>query len=199
MQKFSFSVLIPEGKENEAGYVVMEHGTKYTVVLRNNNAVRADARLEIDGKHQGTWRLPARDSISLERPGHDTGHFTFYKAGSSQGSAIGLDKNDPELGLIKVTFTPEKEPQFYPDVVEYESYGSASGSRSVERSAKSRGFSAGGTGLSGSSNQSFGQAKEMDLDLSSQVVIHLRLVAQKATDEPRPLTSYSTPVPPPVG
>jgi hypothetical protein len=56
--------------------------------------------------------------------------------------------------------------------------------------------SAGVTGLSGASNQKFVDAYNMDLDYSKQTVIALRLVA--ASDDPRPLVAYSTPIPPPI-
>ncbi len=59
-------------------------------------------------------------------------------------------------------------------------------------------MSAGGTGLSGESTQKFGRAVEIQLDYSQETVIHLRLTAKNDIDEPRPLTNYSNPVPPPI-
>jgi hypothetical protein len=182
-----YSVRIPEKHEDSSGYVTMKHNTQYKVVLKNSNRLRCNAKLEIDGKHQGTWRINAHDSIAIERPAHDDGKFTFYRANSEQGNRIGLMSTDPNLGLIKVTFTSEKEPR---------SWGGGQSADIVTFGIK--GLEAGGTGLSGVSEQRFGVAEEMKLDLSKSVVIHLRLVSE-STSDPRPLTNYSTPIPPPIG
>ena len=104
-----FSLVIPQGRERPGGYVEIEHGTQYTLRLRNNHGVNCDARVEVDGKEVGVFRIGAHDSIVLERPSHDTGKFTFYKVNSREGKSIGLRKGDSNLGLISVTFTPEKE------------------------------------------------------------------------------------------
>ncbi len=103
-----FSVKIPQGNEDASGYTALKHGTKYSIVLRNGKQVRCNAKVEIDGKDQGTWRLDAQEIITIERPAHDSGNFTFYQLDSSESQAIGLDGADPNLGLLKVTFTPEK-------------------------------------------------------------------------------------------
>lgn len=201
-----FSVRVPEGNETSGGYVELAHNTQYNLVLNNNRNVRCDARVEIDGKHVGTWRIGNRDTLRLERPAHDDGHFTFYKVGTAEAGRIGLDTGDPNLGLVKVTFTPEK--QQGPQVKEFHSYRSAgahgvtvtdwAGDAPVAMAgvATYTSRSAGGTGLSGKSNQQFTSVHELDYDYSKQTVIHLRLVT--ASDEPRPLTSFSTPIPPSV-
>lgn len=103
-----FSVRIPEGCEVSGGYVELRHGQKYTLRLRNSRSVRCDAHVEVDGKHVGTWRIPAHGSFVLERPEHDTGRFTFYRLGTADAEAAQLDGSDPDLGLVKVTFTPER-------------------------------------------------------------------------------------------
>jgi hypothetical protein len=226
-----FSVRIPEGHEKN-GYVEMEHDTQYTLRLRNSRNVQCDARVEIDGKHIGTWRIYAGSSAAIEHPVHDDGRFTFYRAGSREAQQAGLHHGDPNLGLVKVTFTPEKHarplspyPTWITDVtpnVEWrhgsldnsfgvvagassdfmcgesdEESNTLGGSGTQSRSATPKGASAGGTGLSGKSYQQYGSAWAIEHDLSQQTVIHLRLVARNG-DGPRPLTSFSTPVPPPV-
>lgn len=180
----------------------MIHKTHYSLVMRNYGHTRCNARVEIDGKHQGTWRISGKDSISIERPAHDDGIFTFYKLGTAEANAVVLDGDDPNLGLIKVTFTPEKEDEITSEIKrwreEKERYG-IDFDRKIMMGGESakRSFSAGGTGLSGQSDQRFGNADQMELDHVKTSVIHLRLVA-KNQDEPRPLTSFSTPVPPPI-
>lgn len=204
-----FSVRIPGGHETSGGYVEMRHSQEYTLRLRNSRGVRCDARVEIDGKYVGTWRIPASGSIVLERPEHDTGRFTFYKLGTVDAEAARLDGNDPNLGLVKVTFTPEKErrhawwytspypiypPRPYPpwDPGPWKRWEGSEYCASAMPSA-----SAGGTGLSGESGQRFSVASGIEYDYSQQTTIHLRLVCKDVQRQgPRPLTSTSNPIPP---
>ncbi len=197
----------------------MDHGQRYRLVLRNSNNERCDARVEVDGNHVGTWRILGHRSITLERPAEDDGHFTFYKLGSPEGAQIQLVDN-ANLGLVKVTFTPEVRPRPLPRTrgsssasyampaaaapMQWDETSSAPASYGISKSASlgmadsgAESYSAGGTGLSGHSSQTFGVAQPINLDYSRQTVIHLRLVC-KDEDQPRPLTSHSTPVPPRV-
>lgn len=204
-----FSVRIPEGNETPGGYVELAHRQRYTLVLRNSHSRRCDARVEIDGKHVGTWRIDTHGSIRLERPVHDTGHFTFYKAGTPEAARVELNECSPDLGLVKVTFTPAKPGPCpppagtvywtstcsSPDMGTYYCAHEVLGDKpSIRRFGLA---SSGGTGLSGESGQRFCTTWVIDYDYSMQTTIHLRLVCRD-TEEPRPLTSYSTPVPPPV-
>lgn len=222
-----FSVRIPEGREVSGGYVELNHGTQYRLILRNSRSQRCDASVEVDGQHVGTWRIEKHRTITLERPVHDTGHFTFYKVGTPEASKANLDGGNPNLGLVKVTFTPEKyvEPRpltrrsKHPNDVTWDasevtyrsttapamgspaSYVSSDEIASSSVTSSELGVTtatAGGTGLSGQSGQRFIDAVYINYDYSQQTVIHLRLVCANGPDEPRPLTSYSTPVPPPV-
>lgn len=180
-----YSVRIPEGKEDSSAYVALCHKDNFSLVLRNNNNVSCDAKVEFQGKNQGTWRINSKGSIRIERPGHDTGLFTFYKLDSQEAIAIGLTNDDPNLGLIKVTFTPEKER------IQWEEFTKSS----LEPISKGLSYEAGGIGLSGESRQQFGTAGTIELDYDKSVVIHLRVV-ESGVNVPRPLTSYSNPVPP---
>jgi hypothetical protein len=60
------------------------------------------------------------------------------------------------------------------------------------------GHAAGSPGLAGVSTQAFGWAEPIAPDVSQQTTIFLRLVAATSAAVVRPLTSFSTPVPPPV-
>lgn len=208
-----FSVRIPQGTETPGGYVELEHDTRYTLVLRNNRNTQCDARVEIDGQHVGTWRLYSHQSITLEHPASDDGHFTFYKLGTKEARQSNLNGSNANLGLVKVTFTPEKEEirikDFQPWATTYTD--ASQWAYTTSSSATSKGLvstnyasesgasmhSAGGTGLSGHSSQQYGYASSIQLDYSQQTVIHLRLVCRDSNNI-RPLTSYSTPVPPPI-
>lgn len=191
----NFSVRIPEGNEVSGGYVEMEHGKQYALVLRNSRPRRCDARVEVDGKHVGTWRIDSHSILALERPVHDDGRFTFYQVGTSEAGKAHLDPHDPNLGLIKVTFTPEREREELTAKAIYAGASAASAPSSYAGMPASR--SAGGTGLSGHSGQRFQSVRELEYDYTQQTVIHLRLVSQ--SNEPRPLTSFSSPIPPAIG
>jgi len=231
----SFSLRVPEGTEIAGGYVIMEHNKKYTLVLRNDWNTECDARVEIDGKHVGTWRIDSHSNMRIERPAHDDGRFTFYKAGSKKAKKIGLDSRDPSLGLIKVVFTPAIQPCYYftpihicecppqppcwtirysPSTCGDTVFGNIDASKTLNYSGgtytaantimynsvshqQSANLDAGGTGLSGKSDQEFENAGDIFYDYSRQSTIHLRLVSSDNKD-PRPLTQYSTPIPPSV-
>jgi len=214
----NFSARIPEGKETPGGYVEMEHDTQYTIVLRNNRNTKCEARVEIDGKHIGTFRINAYQNMRLERPAHDTGKLTFYKVGTSEAKKAGISESDPNTGLVKVVFTPAKNwfqswsfttsdcCQYDYDFNDdssgnyrhlYNDSGSSYYISNTTSLTQMGSYEAGGTGLSGKSDQNFVQVPGLILDCSQQTTIHLRLVA-KSTQGPRPLTSYSTPVPPPI-
>ncbi|RJQ46843.1 MAG: hypothetical protein C4534_02010 [Gaiellales bacterium] len=218
-----FSVRVQGGKEQPGGYVELEHGRQYCVVLRNDREVNCDAHVEIDGKPVGTWRVPANQSITLKRPAHDQGRFTFYQVGTPEAAQAGLTAGHPNLGLVKVTFTPalkvvhpipmtttvtwgpELAPYFYPyqegsnDIPLGSAWGDVTcqsvSSGTIPTAYR---YQAGGTGLSGQSGQTFVTVAPVDPDLGGQTVIHLRLVGRQE-GKVRPLTAYSTPVPPPVG
>ena len=232
-----FSVRIPEGREEPGGYVDMQHNQPYTLVLRNTRNEHCDARVEIEGRHVGTWRIEASSNIRLERPEHDTGKFTFYKVDSPEAAKAQLERDNPNLGLVRVVFTPERKYQpIYPSSFwwgdwkwvpspPYQPYtplpcnpygpytntgrtghassmdagtgGTTSTCSSLTTSSVTSHRKAGGTGLSGRSNQQFGQAWGISYDYAQQTTIHLRLVCDEY-EGPRPLTSTSTPVPPPV-
>lgn len=104
-----YSVVIRPGREVSDGYVIMKHGDVYTITLRNARPTNCDAEIFIAGKSAGKWRIPPYKSITLERPAHDDGRFTFYQIGTPEFSAIGGGYVSTDLqGLIEVVFTPEK-------------------------------------------------------------------------------------------
>jgi hypothetical protein len=179
-----YSVVIVPGNEVAGGYVEMQHRQKYRIRLRNSNPTRCDARVVVDGEHVGTFRLGAYQNATIEHPVDDQGCFTFYRLGTREARQAQLRDND-DLGLVSVTFTPEKER------VRENLY--------VKGASRSLGHSAGGTGLSGHSDQRYGRAQHMNLDHNRATTINLRLVSREhGYDEPRPLASRGNPVPPRV-
>ncbi|MBC8141849.1 MAG: hypothetical protein H7Y38_10465 [Armatimonadetes bacterium] len=229
MKLNNFSVIVPEGNETRDGYVELPHAGRYSLRLVNDSALRCDALVETDGKEVGKWRVEANSFIILERPVNDTGYFTFYVAGTSEAKEAGIVRHN-DLGLLKVTFTPEKKPipltglanrrydagsplgglqqdQYFSDP-QAEEADMPVFSRSRGDGEPTGGFvegapapaplrRAGGTGLSGRSDQTFVSASPIDYDENNQVTIHLRLV-ERDDKTPRPLVGVSrqTPVPP---
>lgn len=204
-----FSVRIPEGVERTSGYVEMTHGSHYTINLRNNNDVRCDAVVSVDGKHVGTFRIDAHGSMTLERPSNDTGRFTFYRRGTKRFREAELDQiSRSDLGCISVEFRPEcacrptiaytphrhKMLRQHDDIHDRRigSYGTTEAMNCC--------FAAGGTGLSGHSDQKFVTVAELVYDTSRFTTINLRLVSGGKGGEARPLkpVTRSTPIPPPV-
>jgi hypothetical protein len=218
-----WSVRIPQGIE-ENGYVPLPNKKVFTIQLRNQNAVRGEAYVEISGKHVGIWRLEAHQSITLDYPASDPqkGLFTFYETDSTEGKEIGLTAGNPNAGLIKVTFTPElrpvytmPQPPYYQlkggaltgltgiDNTQYGALSTSAVTNSVPRSMSigaqyntASSYTEGDVGASGQSSNQYGVAMPLMLDQTQQSVVHVRLVCKK--DGPRPLVSYSTPIPPAV-
>jgi hypothetical protein len=173
-----FELCVPQGHHLESGHVRLEHRAFYTVRLSNSHSSRCDVTLNIDGKEIGTWRVPAKGVIELERPVNDTGRFTFYRLGSAGATAAGLTSTD-QMGLVTATFTPEmvfKEPEI----------------RYSQRRLDERG----GTGLSGLSGQKFVNVESIRHDIRAAITIHARLVAHDHSA--RPLQSVGHGVPPPL-
>lgn len=189
----NYSVRIVEGKELSCGYVALRHGQQYTISLiiltdwENKLAHRANAQITIDGIDIGTWRVESGRIITIEHPVNDDGKFTFYRADSSEAIAIGLDSvNRNQLGLVSVTFTPELQ-------------RSKSVLRNIfDENTTRGGISAGGTGLSGRSDQQFDIAENIILDRSKAVTISLRLVCDSSRDDNEPRSLRGNPVPPPL-
>jgi hypothetical protein len=187
MKLNDFEVVIPEGDETEVGYVCLKHGTQYSIKLRNHSErLLCNATVEIDGRSVGTWRVDQGDTITIERPVHDSGRFTFYQEGTPEATKANIRLTD-ELGLISVLFRPEKRK----DVPSIQCMAAPR-----QYMAAPRPYAAGGTGLSGKSAQQFDEAEEIEIDDETSVTIHLRLVAIQ--NEPRPLFARESHVPPAV-
>jgi len=190
----SFSLRVVGGDEQSGGYVNMAHGQKYSLQMRSDREERCDAHVEIDGQHVGTWRIERRSTINISHKNNVVGQFTFYRLGSEEAQHTALNGASPDLGLVKVTFTPEVQAK----PVLHDSYSLhfnnvSFGPKGSLGAGTMR--SAGGTGLSGQSSQHFTNAGKIEYDRSQETVIQLRLVWSDI-ETPRPLTAYSTPYPP---
>jgi hypothetical protein len=170
-----FSLHLTAGCESADAYVSMEHGAQYALVLGNNCSSRADVEVTIDGHKVGEWRLNGFTTVTIERPVHDTGKFTFYQFGTIESSKAGIVQN-AELGLVKAVFKPECQ---------------------MLRSGRS-GLGPGGTGLSGDSEQQFYGVAALDTNPAEFITIHLRLGVIAHGSGIRPVYSLSNEVPPPL-
>jgi hypothetical protein len=200
-----FSLFITGGQEQAAGHVALSHGQVYGLQLTKHGARRCDAVVNVDGKEIGTWRLAAGQSAMLTRPATDHGQFTFYRADSAEAQAAQLGNvGRDNLGLVQVRFVPEMAHAVNTVWCEttYRSKGGGGVLRGMPESSGA--YGAGGTGLSGHSNQEYGNATPIMRDEGAAVTISVRLVEQKAVSASppavRPLQPIGTsnPVPPPV-
>lgn len=173
-----YAVCIPQGFYIDTGHVRLEHNIHYSIIMENFGNTSCDAEVSIDGVSVGTWRVSNNSKIEIERPVYDTGRFTFYALESEQSRKIGLSADD-KLGLVTVTFMPEKVHPYDGNDLKF--------SRRVDTDER------GGTGLAGESKQRFGAASRIERDIDNFVTIHLRLVC--GNNGPRPLRRQSTSIP----
>ncbi len=212
MRVSNFSVQIPEARERDSGHAEIPHGTQYTLRIGNYSSRRCDAEVVVDGKPVGGFRIDAYETITLERPAHDTGRFTFYRAGTSEASAAGEGKiTTDDRGLIQVTFKPERyyerpTPTVMPRIGHLSAFPQhkqkTSGGTTETSANEPREFtcnSPGVTGLSGQSQQSFYNVSPLSYDLNDVVTISVRLVAAEVGPrELTPANRQGNPVPSPL-
>jgi len=217
-----YSLTIQNNREDGRGYVRMEHGAPYSLCLGTESAIATDAEVSIDGLPMGTWRLAPYRNTCIERPADDTGRFTFYRADSDEGYAVGSGQvARSDKGRVSVRFVPEMRrypvptpydppaPRYAPEQgAATESFDAApSADYGVQRrksmSPQTESLGAGVTGLSGESGQRFGTAGPIERDQANAVTLELRLVHDPRLDRPsgpRPLPGrYDSLAPPPIG
>lgn len=200
--------------ETKEGYAGLAHKETYKLRFKNDSDERIVAATRIDGKPVGNWVIGAHQTVDIDRPVEIAKLFTFLAQGTKEAKQAQLGKvAEDDLGLVSVTFTPEKKREFLvrtPHWFQDELLKSGClslQSKSARRGATAESFGAGGTGLSGRSDQSF-HTVSFDGDDSRNVALNLRLVhdkARAAKPDFQPLgggeapSSGSAPVPPPVG
>lgn len=202
-------------------YVELRNGQHYRIKLTNNQAIRVQARVKIDGNYVGTWLIHSYDSIILERPVSIDKKFTFYKVGKAPiGSGISA-LNRKTNGLVEVEFTPEKKYNFhnheedilfirdscnnkntYGDFFDVQSqsfenprfksnFQSHPELKNCMAGALDDQYCQGGTALKGKSYQKYRIANQLDLNHQGKVTISLRLVARKNTLDYNKVTPLS--------
>ena len=180
---------IPEGKERSDGYIGMRHGQVYTIRIGNTGPKKCDAILSIDGLPMGTFRLNPKQIWSLEHPATSKGRFTFFGLNTAEAQSSLIQK-DSQTGLIQVEFRPEYQEGF------------DSGLISFSDTEDPDWLGAGGTGLTGRSDQFYATAGKIRYAPEIEfIVISLRLGnLSRDSSEARPLPGrqISNPVPPPL-
>lgn len=106
-----YGLRIDGGRPDANGYVVLEHGQCYKVILENKTSKKCQASLKIDGNHIANYIMLPYQTIHIERPVDSFKKFTFYQADSRypSSSQTGIISGKYENGVVEATFTPEKE------------------------------------------------------------------------------------------
>lgn len=94
--------------KNGHNYYSLPNMSEYKIKLTNSRSERCDAVVYIDGTYIGMWRIGPYSSIILERPAHLNRKFVFVEENSNIAMDSGIQKYNPENGLIKVIFKPER-------------------------------------------------------------------------------------------
>jgi len=113
-------------------YFAMPHETEYKIRLRNDHDINVDAHVWVDGKKAGVWRINPLSEIEIERPSDVARKFVLLKEGSKEALVAGIDSGHNDNGLIRVTFKPEKVPEYLRNL-ETVSYFNTSNSNSIPR------------------------------------------------------------------
>lgn len=198
--------------ETSNGYERMRHGQTYSIKLQNNTAKRCDVEISIDGRLVGTWRLLAHQNAELKYPEDSHKQFTFLAINSEEAGAAQLHAvSRNALGVVKAQFFPEKatKPLVVNNDYPYSKGINEDNYRGMMMDASkggeiSKGFGAGGTGLSGLSghtSQQYGLAGPIDRDEDQSVTIEVRLVLDNKETDITPLHKHNDRVctaPPPV-
>ncbi len=170
----------------DATYMI-HHGNTYEIGIKNNNSISVSAQIQIDGKTVGTFVIKPYGMSWIERPVNEQRKFTFYRLDSREANDAKLDKvSHSDLGLIKVIVKHEQRTLPTRPTIHFHNNATP--------------CSAGGTGLSDTSDQHFKSVSFYGQDTSYE--FNLRLVVNNT---PQPLVDvtnnspyFATPVPPPV-
>jgi hypothetical protein len=192
MKVQDFTLNISGGKECDGGYVEVAHSAVYSLTMTNASGSRAKAEVWIDGLLINTWILPSGVTSEIKTPTSNGGCFTFFAENTPESLDAGIIAGDPNNGRVKVVFVPQKIQPLYVEA-------RRNGQRGLSFGGGSRGASAGGTGLTGQSSQSFGSTHwdESQEDWDRAVEINLKLIeAPKVSSLPgRKVPKFSNAAP----
>lgn len=89
-------------------YVALYNNSEYSLHLTNDRSTEAMAEVYIEGEKVGTWLIPAKESITVDRPVDVQRKFTFFRETDSRAISAGVTPGEEINGLIKVIFYPKK-------------------------------------------------------------------------------------------
>jgi hypothetical protein len=127
MHKLNFVAALKVGGKvlrESGGQVELPFGSEYSVLLKNLNSVRAQAKITIDGKDAGPWYvLGPNESMEVERfntsGNQDRGNrFKFIERTEAVERGRGIQLED---GLIRIEFKKEKVFEA-PKITEHHTY-----------------------------------------------------------------------------
>ena len=90
-------------------YVALKNNTEYRVQLLNDRSTDAMAEVYIEGDSVGTWLIPSKESITIDRPANIARKFTFFKETDSRAIGAGVIPGKSLNGIIRVIFYPKKQ------------------------------------------------------------------------------------------
>jgi len=221
---FSLEIISSDGNLDKftregAKYVGIINGSEYKLKLGNHRNTICDVKVELEGKVVGKWRIPANDSIVIERPADKAKKFTFVSEMSMEAIDAGVIAKESTNGLIKVTFYPKKKVKYEKiseiDILETPEPRSflASGplqplehsdfstnmrksldqSKTISPKISYKRYEAGATVLGDSSSQRFSEIKSLTPDQINQdeiTTIYVRLVVKKEVQPIQKKTPY---------
>lgn len=189
---------------DQNGYVVIPHGTEYSVCVHNSNShSRASAEIFIDGLSQGAFIVGSNKSISIERPINQARKFTFYITGTPEANQAELSHGNTNNGLVRVVCHGEKDRNSVNISNAKSAHSMMSSITNCLLNDSQNDYVSGGTGLGATSSQTF-KTSLFDTDLDTRCEFNLRLVGMGTNSTPSivPLSSRNpilcTPIPPPV-
>lgn len=95
-------------KRDTHNYVALHNNTEYKIKLINDRSTDAMADVQLEGEMIGSWFIPARESITIERPGNVSRKFTFFRETDARPKSAGVRVGSELNGLIRVIFYPKK-------------------------------------------------------------------------------------------
>lgn len=203
MRHNGFGLRISNVKDDEKGYVKLQHKQLFSIVLENDTTLDADAEVFVDGKPVGTIRVNLLSSVVLDRPVNENGRFMAIEKDTQEAQSLGITGREEESGLIKVVFHPGYQRKIVNtfEVVhnkcnyglDHELYHDCAAMRGIGE----KGIVSGGVGLSGRSDQSFRTVDDLIYD-GYPTTLYLRIVFEKDNLRPIRPIGYTSPYPRPL-
>ena len=98
---------------NNSNYYSLPDGARYKLRLTNNNNVRADAHVWVDGIKVGVWRINGNSQLIIRRSLNSIDEFTFIRDGLVDTMSARIRRGGKDNGLVRVTFRPEKSSYYW--------------------------------------------------------------------------------------